>query len=126
MFSYAEVSYLRNNGTALKSASLRLVNGGLDGVWSIHTYGTTSRGRSAPHSDWVFELTQSNGAILKPEFRWGSRQGWGHSSIETYHLFVPLWLPLLAWTLFWLYRMHRQDKREEALFGQAAEVPAEE
>lgn len=125
MFSYAEVVHLKLHGSSMRSASLKLDDGGIDGVWAIQTYAPAS-GRSFPsRSEWKFVLTQSKGAILKPELS-RDRQSWGHSTLERYRFFLPLWLPLLAWTLYWIYRMYRQDKREEALFGQVAELPVED
>jgi hypothetical protein len=38
-------------------------------------------------------------------------------------VFVPLWIPLIAWVFLWPLWMHRADKKEAAIFGSGDHLP---
>lgn len=126
MFSYTEVGYLHYGLPSSRFATLKLGNGGLQGIWTTHTYKIPGSGTPSPHSEWVFKLRESNGANLAPEFSRRERDDHFYFSETRSHLFLPLWLPVLGWIILWFYRMHRQDKQEEMFFGSQPEGGDEE
>lgn len=126
MFSHSEVRYSHSDLSSARVASLTLEDGGLRAAWTTEIYKAASSRAPSPRSDWDFDLRESHGARLSPEFS-RKTSDWRYGSETNLHLFLPLWLPLLAWTVFWIYRMYRQDQREEKMFGEQTggeDVPA--
>jgi hypothetical protein len=114
MHTTSHVRYSRYGASSSVSASLALNNGGLVFRWERAISKTPSSHSSG--SDWDFDTSRSNGASLSPRFEWKTYD-YTLLLVTILHIFLPLWLPLAGWTLFWFYHMHRQDKREDSLYG---------
>lgn len=114
MFSTSHVRYSKYGTSSSVSVSLALNNGGLRIRSERATSKTPSSGSAG--SDWDIDTSRANGASLDPVFGWTTHD-YHLLSVKSLHIFLPLWLPLLGWTAFWFYHMHRQDKREERFYG---------
>ncbi|QJE95602.1 hypothetical protein [Luteolibacter luteus] len=120
MFSTSHVDYSKYSASSSVSASLTLNNGGLGFRSERSTSKTPSSG--SRHSNWDIDTSRANGASLNPVFEWKTHD-YQLFSVKILRIFLPLWLPLVGWTAFWFYHMHRQDKREEKFYAnQQAEV----
>ena len=90
-----------------------ITQGGLQAeyaFWANAGSGATTRTRH-----WLAHGSPA-GARLIPRLEWKKRMQSG-LPLRYFQLFIPLWIPLLAWIGYWLWWMRRGDVKEDKLYG---------
>lgn len=104
------------------NTSLSITQGGLQADYGF--WANAGHGSSARTSNWLIHQN-SAGARLVPKLEWKKRMESGFP-LRHFLLFIPLWIPLLGWIGFWLWRMRLGDAKEDKLYGETSQGSATE
>lgn len=108
-----------------REASFWLGNGGIGVEWNVWKI---ESGSFASISEWSTYSGRARDIGIAPSLVWkeqGGTRDFGIAAVKS-SIFLPLWLPVLAWLGIWLLWMHRSDKKEEAFYETTTAPPPRE